>query len=249
MNCKITLLKNPNRDEIIDGICPSLSSALKKAGHEVEFAYADVLSDGFEEELVRLARTSHAVIVGDIAEERITPALSGVKSALKLYCELRASRGVTIASDCAGIYQARRGYEWTEEFGRAAFDTELISELEIERCARVAYELAEREGKPLTLADRRGLLTSSLWRKIVSDINEDYPSVPLKMADVTDILSRREHADILLTSALLGDMLAASLLDEPSKAFVGDSPSALYIPSRKEDIAPFILKHSFDIPR
>ena len=88
---------------------------------------------------------------------------------------------VTVRELTGGIYFGEHGYR-TGAAGREAFDTECYAELEIERVARIAYELAEKRSRKVCLVDKANVLTSSrLWRKVVSDINEDYPSVQLDM--------------------------------------------------------------------
>lgn len=88
-----------------------------------------------------------------------------------LYCIVQDKNG--------GIYEGEKGFANNSSFGREAYDVERYSELEIERTARVAYDIANDSRRALTLADKADKLTSSkLWRKIVADINEDYPLYP-----------------------------------------------------------------------
>lgn len=113
-----------------------------------------------------------------------------------------------------GIYFGENGFRINGKFGREAFDTERYSELEIERVARIAYELARMRNKSVALADKATNLTSSrLWRKIVTDINEDYPDVRLDMLDISEIAKRLAQNpaqfDVILTSNLFGDAITA----------------------------------------
>ncbi len=113
-----------------------------------------------------------------------------------------------------GIYFGENGFRVNGKFGREAFDTECYSELEIERVARIAYELARTRNKSVALADKASNLTSSrLWRKIVTDINEDYPDVRLDMLDISEMAKRLaqnpSQFDVILTSNLFGDAITA----------------------------------------
>ena len=141
---------------------------------------------------------------------------------------------------------------------------ERYSELEIERTARVAYELANDSRRTLTLADKADKLTTSkLWRKIVADVNEDYPFVSVNMQDVLEtidaIIANPTSLDVVVTTALFGDILtqtAKSVASEtPSVSYVCDTPLAMYgfvqttareIPS-VESLIRFMLKNSFGI--
>ena len=163
-----------------------------------------------------------------------------------------------------GIYEGEKGFANNTAFGREAYDVERYSELEIERTARVAYELANDSRRTLTLADKADKLTTSkLWRKIVADVNEDYPFVSVNMQDVLEtidaIISNPTSLDVVVTTALFGDILtqtAKSVASEtPSVSYVCDTPLAMYgfvqtsareTPS-VESLIRFMLKNSFGI--
>ena len=64
------------------------------------------------------------------------------------------------------------------------------------------------------LADKaNNLTTSRLWRKIVTDINEDYPDVRLDMLDISEIAKRLAQNparfDVILTTNLFGEAIIA----------------------------------------
>lgn len=165
-----------------------------------------------------------------------------------------------------GIYEGEKGFANNSSFGREAYDVERYSELEIERTARVAYDIANDSRRALTLADKADKLTSSkLWRKIVADVNEDYPFVSVDMQDVTDVLKtiikNPTTLDIVLSTSLFGDLLtsAAKAVSDytPSVSFVGDTPLAMYgfctsdlstiSHSSVSSLISFLLKNSFGI--
>lgn len=205
---------------------------------------------------VKAAHEADAVLLGavggdkwDNAPVRPEAALLGIRKELGLYANLRPAklfpalkgasslkaeivdRGidlVTVRELTGGIYFGERGYR-TGAYGREAYDTESYSEIEIERVARIAYELAEKRSRKVCLVDKANVLTSSkLWRKVVTDLNEDYPSVRLDMMYVDNAAMQLALApwqfDVLLTSNLFGDIL--SDLTAAIVGSIGVMPSA-----------------------
>lgn len=74
-------------------------------------------------------------------------------------------------------------------FGRQAKDVNTLSELEIEKVLRIAYELAEIKALTLVLPVEPTAI-SSLWRKIAYDIDEDYPFVSVEVVDSVEATVR-----------------------------------------------------------
>ena len=141
------------------------------------------------------------------------------------------------------------------------------SELEIERTARIAFELAEKRAHLLTLADAMSTKkTTALWRKIVSDINEDYPSVHFEFAnifDVTKALWGEHKFDVILTPSAQFEALsgAADVMNHlgdgtSAVAYLGETTVGLYATERPMVYAPLfdmlatskMLELSFDLP-
>ncbi|MEG1790653.1 MAG: 3-isopropylmalate dehydrogenase [Clostridia bacterium] len=139
-----------------------------------------------------------------------------------------------------GIYFGESGYRYGK-LGREAYDTEVYSEIEIERIARSAYELAETRSHRLCSIDKANVMESSrLWRKIIHDINEDYPTVA-----VTDMLVDNaamqlvinpSQFDVIVTSNLFGDILSdlagacVGSIGMLASASLGDTLRGLYEP-------------------
>ena len=135
---------------------------------------------------------------------------------------------MTVRELTGGIYFGERGFR-TGATGREAFDTECYSEIEIERVARVAFEIAEKRSRRLCLVDKANVLTSSrLWRNVVADIAEDYPTVALSMMYVDNaamqLALNPSQFDVVLTSNLFGDIL--SDLTAAIVGSIGVMPSA-----------------------
>ena len=172
-------------------------------------------------------------------------ALTALSSSLGLYAHARAfslsKSGINIfaVTDVRNASVARGGFANNSSFGREAYDTERYSELEIERVARIAYEAAQSRRRRITLIDCADMLTTSqLWRKIVADINEDYPFVQAdyKLADeaVTEIALNPSRFDVILTPSLMSSFVcpllscAAEAPDACAFAALGETSQGIY---------------------
>lgn len=223
-------------------------------------------------EAALLGIRKHLGLYANLRPARLFPALAGASS-LKPEILARGIDLVIVRELTGGIYFGERGYRGGK-FGREAFDTECYSEIEIERVARIAYELAEKRDRRMCLVDKANVLTSSaLWRKVVGDINEDYPSVAVDYMYVDNAamqLARDpSRFDVMLTSNMFGDILsdlAAALVGSigvmPSGSF-GGTAVGMYeaIHGSAPDIAgqnkanpigtvlsaAMMLRHSFDL--
>lgn len=104
-----------------------------------------------------------------------------------------------------GIYFGDRGLD-----GDTAHDTCVYSEPEIERIARVAFDLASRK---VTSVDKANILeTSRLWRKVVARVGEQHDGTPLDHMLVDNaamqLVSRPAEFDVILTENMFGDILS-----------------------------------------
>lgn len=173
-----------------------------------------------------------------------------------------------------GIYFGEKGYR-TGKFGRTAYDTEVYGELEIERIARQAFELAETRTRRLVSVDKANVLESSrLWRKVMHDVNGDYPSVALTDMLVDNaamqLVLKPSQFDVVVTSNMFGDILSdlgaatAGSIGMLASASLGGTPQGMYeaIHGSAPDIAgknianpiatilsaAMLLRHSIDKP-
>jgi 3-isopropylmalate dehydrogenase len=118
-----------------------------------------------------------------------------------------------------GIYFGEHRVSGTNG-GERASDVETYSSPEIERVARYAFKRAEKRCRRLASVDKANVLASSvLWRKTVSRLASDYPSVALEHVYVDNaamqLILRPGEFDVIVTSNLFGDILsdeAAALL-------------------------------------
>ncbi|WP_101775280.1 3-isopropylmalate dehydrogenase [Pasteurella oralis] len=138
---------------------------------------------------------------------------------LEKFCPLRAdiaAKGfdmVTVRELTGGIYfgqpKGREGEGATEK----AFDTEVYHRYEIERIARVAFDTAMKRSKHVTSVDKANVLISSvLWREVVTEVAKDYPKVKLDHIYIDNatmqLIKQPEFFDVLLCSNIFGDIIS-----------------------------------------
>ena len=87
------------------------------------------------------------------------------------------------------------------------------SRAEVERSARVAFELARGRRRKVTSVDKANVLEASqLWRAVVKEVARDYPDVTLDHMYVDScamaIVTRPTAFDVVLTDNLFGDILS-----------------------------------------
>jgi len=126
----------------------------------------------------------------------------------------------------------------------SAVDTCRYSWSEVERVARFAFELAASRSGRLTSVDKANVMvTSQLWRDVVTEVAGDYPDVALEHQLVDACAMRLVRSprdfDVIVTENLFGDiltdeagMLTGSLGMLPSASVSSRGPRArgLYEP-------------------
>ena len=98
--------------------------------------------------------------------------------------------------------------------GRRAVDTQVYTTAEIERVARVAFELARGRHNKVSSAEKSNVMeTGLLWREVVTDLHaRDYADVELEhiLADnaAMQIVKNPKQFDVMVTDNLFGDILS-----------------------------------------
>jgi 3-isopropylmalate dehydrogenase len=96
---------------------------------------------------------------------------------------------------------------------RVAINTMKYGESEIERIARVAFELAMKRRRKVLSVDKANVLECSrLWREVVTRVGKEYPEVKLGHQYVDSaamlLVQRPTDVDVLLTENMFGDILS-----------------------------------------
>jgi 3-isopropylmalate dehydrogenase len=96
---------------------------------------------------------------------------------------------------------------------RVAINTMRYGENEIERIARVAFDLAMTRKRRVLSVDKANVLECSrLWREVVTRIGQGYPEVKLGHQYVDSaamlLVQRPAEFDVLLTENMFGDILS-----------------------------------------
>ena len=137
-----------------------------------------------------------------------------LSSASSLKSELVENLDILILRELTGgIYFGEpRGVELREN-ERVGFNTLVYSEGEIERIARVGFELAEKRSGKVCSVDKANVLeVSQLWREVVNDIAVDYPGVELSHMYVDNaamqLVRQPKQFDVIVTGNMFGDILS-----------------------------------------
>lgn len=139
-----------------------------------------------------------------------------------------------------GIYFGERG-RMEKNGAPAAYDTEMYTVPEIERIARVAFDLAMKRSKKLCSVDKANVLESSrLWRETVLKVAKEYPEVALNHLYVDNcamqLVRNPKQFDVIVTSNIFGDILSdeASMISGSigmlASASLGSGKMGLYEP-------------------
>jgi 3-isopropylmalate dehydrogenase len=213
-------------------------------------------------ETLEMCRHSDAVLLGavggtqwDDPKAPVHPedGLLALRKGLKLFANLRPVKvlpmlvnGTTLKPEVirgvdlivvreltGGLYFGKPKRQWTTSRGRKAVDSMLYTEQEIERIARVGFEVARVRRKKLSSVDKANVLQSSrLWRQVVTELAAEYPDVQLDHilvdACAMRLIQRPSDFDVIVTENTFGDiltdeasMLAGSMGMLPSASLAG----------------------------
>jgi 3-isopropylmalate dehydrogenase len=101
-----------------------------------------------------------------------------------------------------------------EDGQKRAIDTQVYTTREIERIAKVAFDLAKRRGNKVHMAAKWNVMrTGVLWRDVVAETHKTYaPDVKLEhiLADncAMQLIRNPKQFDVIVTDNLFGDILS-----------------------------------------
>ncbi|MDR1827064.1 MAG: 3-isopropylmalate dehydrogenase [Methylobacteriaceae bacterium] len=192
---------------------------------------------------LKLARDADAVLLVAVGgpkwagvpfDKRPEAGLLGLRKALGLFANLRPAICYPALADASslkpelvqgldmlivreligGVYFGEPKEIVTLENGeKRAVDTQLYTTHEIERIARVAFELARKRAKRVTSAEKHNAMkTGVLWKEVVTRVGADYPDIELNHIFVDNcgmqIVRRPKQFDVIVTDNLFGDILS-----------------------------------------
>lgn len=113
-----------------------------------------------------------------------------------------------------GIYFGEpRGVENLPDGTRRGVNTEVYTDKEIERLARMGFEIARGRRKFVTSVDKSNVMESGrLWRTVAEEVATEFPDVKLEhiLADnaAMQLIRRPGDFDVMICSNLFGDILS-----------------------------------------
>ena len=190
-----------------------------------------------------LCERSDAILFGAVGgpkwddlpqEARPERGLLGLRKELDLFANLRPARCFPMLVDASplkrsvvegtdimvireltgGLYFGEpRGREEFADGGARAINTMAYTSREIERVARVAFDVAMKRKKRLASVDKANVLVvSQLWREVVTRVSKDYPQVELEHVLVDNcamaLVHKPTHFDTIVTENTFGDILS-----------------------------------------
>ncbi len=165
------------------------------------------------------------------ANLRFVRMFAGLENASSLKPEyVRGLDLVVVRETTSGLYFGKPKHTTVEDGVEVAVDTLIYRTPEIERIARVAFELARGRRNRVTSVDKQNVLESGrLWRRIVTAVQAaEYPDVELDHLLVDNaamqLVREPKRFDVLLTENTFGDILSdqAGMLT----GSIGNLPSA-----------------------
>jgi 3-isopropylmalate dehydrogenase len=196
------------------------------------------------DETLALAKASKAVLMGAVGgpqwagtprDKRPEAGLLNLRAGMEVFANLRPALCFQALADASslkrelvegldmmivreltgGIYfGSPRFIEDLPGGGKRAVDTQVYTTAEIERVARVAFELARGRRNKVHSAEKSNVMDSGLlWREVVTDLHKrEFSDVQLEhiLADnaAMQIVKAPKQFDVLVTDNLFGDILS-----------------------------------------
>src|SRR5215813_6175769 len=192
---------------------------------------------------LELCRGAHAILFGAVGgpkwddvphEQRPERGLLAIRKELDLYANLRPAKCFPMLVDASplkrqvvegtdlmvireltgGLYFGEpRGVERFADGGARAINTMAYTSREVERIARIGFDVARKRRRRLTSVDKVNVLVvSQLWREVVTRVGRDYPDVTLDHVLVDNcamaLVHRPTQFDTIVTENTFGDILS-----------------------------------------
>ncbi len=202
----------------------------------------DVNGEPLTNSVLEKAKNSDAILLGAVGgskwddverSKRPEAGLLGLRKELELFANLRPAlvfdalvSASTLKNEVVnnldimivreltgGVYFGQpRGIEDTPN-GKKAIDTQIYHDYEIDRIARVAFDLARKRNNKVTSVEKANVMeTGVLWREIVKETHKDFSDITLEnmLADncAMQLVRNPKQFDVIVTDNLFGDLLS-----------------------------------------
>ena len=202
----------------------------------------DVNGEPLTNSVLEKAKNSDAILLGAVGgskwddverSKRPEAGLLGLRKELELFANLRPAlvfdalvSASTLKNEVVnnldimivreltgGVYFGQpRGIEETPN-GKKAIDTQIYYDYEIDRIARVAFDLARKRNNKVTSVEKANVMeTGVLWREIVKETHKDFSDITLEnmLADncAMQLVRNPKQFDVIVTDNLFGDLLS-----------------------------------------
>ena len=202
----------------------------------------DVNGEPLTNSVLEKAKNSDAVLLGAVGgskwddverSKRPEAGLLGLRKELELFANLRPAlvfdalvSASTLKNEVVnnldimivreltgGVYFGQpRGIEDTPN-GKKAIDTQIYHDYEIDRIARVAFDLARKRNNKVTSVEKANVMeTGVLRREIVKETHKDFSDITLEnmLADncAMQLVRNPKQFDVIVTDNLFGDLLS-----------------------------------------
>lgn len=203
----------------------------------------------FPAQTLEKAKESDAILLGAVGGPKWEPleykhrperGLLGIRKELGLFANLRPAVVIPALADSSTLkpevvsgldimiireltgdvyFGEPRGVETLPNGDKRGFNTMVYTTPEVERIAKVAFELAQKRGKKLCSIDKANVLESTeMWRDEVTKVGKNYPDVNLSHMYVDNaamqLVRNPKQFDVIVTGNIFGDILSdlASML-------------------------------------
>ncbi len=202
----------------------------------------DVNGEPLTNSVLEKAKNSDAILLGAVGgskwddverSKRPEAGLLGLRKELELFANLRPAlvfdalvSASTLKNEVVnnldimivreltgGVYFGQpRGIEDTPN-GKKAIDTQIYHDYEIDRIARIAFDLARKRNNKVTSVEKANVMeTGVLWREIVKETHKDFSDITLEnmLADncAMQLVRNPKQFDVIVTDNLFGDLLS-----------------------------------------
>ena len=201
-------------------------------------ASLDQFNEPITESALQSCLESDAVLLGAVGgpkwdnlpqEKKPEKGLLKLREVLGLFSNLRPAKifppladasslkkDVIVGSDVMVVRELTGGIYFGEPRGHdkhEGFNTLRYEKYEVERIAKVAFELARKRNGHVTSVDKANVLDSSqFWRDVVHEVHKDYQDVPLSDMYVDNaamqLVRDPKQFDVIVTQNLFGDILS-----------------------------------------